>query len=1717
MSARTTAAPRALLAALVALVTLVGALGAGPGKAQADSLPRDPADPATPTTVTADPLPTVQIDGVVWSQVVVGTTVYAAGKFTSARPAGAPAGTSETPRTNLLAYDIRTGVLDASFAPRLNGQAVTVTASPDGSRVYVGGDFTEVDRLPRPRVAAFSTATGQLVEDFRPAVNAKVRTIAATGSTVYLGGDFTAVGSTGRNKLAAVSATTGALLPWAPQPGVGSTAGNKDGNKATSNAVLSLVVTSGGAQVVAAGRFDSLNGTKATGVGALDAQTGATLPFAVNRYITNQGVNSAIWNLSTDGTDVYGTGYNFYGPGNLEGLFAAAADGGAVRWFVDCYGDSYSTYATGDVVYSASHAHDCANIGSFPEQSPKRIHMFANAFSKAAVGTNSGSIGNPLRGQPAPAHQAWAPAFVPGTYTGQGQAGWTVTGNGDYVVYGGEFPSVNGFKQQGLVRFAVPSIAPNKVGPKTDATFTPTATMVHGAVRVGWTAVADADNEHLTYRVHRDSADSAPVCEVTQASLWWRLPIYGCADTGSTAGAHRWLVTVTDPFGNQRSSAWTTATVPAASAGTQRPYLQAVSADGAIDVWSLGEPSGSTGWDYAGQMDLTVNSGVTRAVQGAIQGDRDTATRFNGWTSGFAATRTAVTGPQVFSLETWIRTTTSSGGKILGFGNARTGTSTQHDRNVYMDRLGRLSFGVYPGTQRTVTGPASYNDGKWHHVVATLSRQGMVLYVDGARVAARTDTVSAEQFSGYWRIGGDTTWAGAPFFAGQIDEVAIYPTALSAEQVARHHLLGSTGELPNQAPTAVLESAVTELWVSLDGSGSTDPDGSVAGYVWDFGDGSTGTGATASHAYAEAGTYSVVLTVTDDDGATATATREVTVTAAEAGAPLVADGFERSVASGFGEADRGGAWATVGETSVSSGAGRLQLGVGRSASAYLPGGAVADVATQVAVSMDALPTGGGAYVYLAGRRLEAADYRASVKVTSTGKVVLGLSRLEAGRETKLTAVEVAGVRYTPGAVLLIRLEVTGTGTTALNAKAWLAGTAEPTGWQTAAGDSTPALQKPGGVGVAAFLSGSATAPVQVRVDDLWAGLAGTTPATETPPPPPANVPPAAAFGTAGKGLAAEFDGSASADPDGSITGYSWDFGDGATGSGVTATHTYAAAGTYEVRLTVTDDDGATGTVTQAVAVSSSSAPPAAADDSFGRTVGVGWGSADTGGAWSTTTGTSVSDGAGQLQLGAGRSSSAYLAEVAVTDVATQVAVSMDALPTGGGGYVYLAGRRLEAADYRASVKVTAAGKVVLGLSRLEAARETKLAAVEVAGVTYTPGAVLRVRLDLAGSGTTVLNAKAWLAGTAEPAAWQVTASDSTAALQGPGGVGVAAFLSGSATTPLRVSVDDLWAGPAGTTPTSTTPPPPPANAAPTATFESAVAGLTVSVDGSASVDADGSVTGYAWDFGDGSTGSGATVSHAYAEAGTYSVVLAVTDDRGATGTVTRQVSVTGPVTAPEEGAPLVADGFERSVASGFGLADVGGPWTMAGPGSVSGGAGSLDLAPGSASSGYLTGVAVADVATQVAVSMDALPTGGGAYVYLAGRRVEAADYRASVKVTATGKVVLGLSRLEAGRETKLTAVELTGVRYTPGAVLLVRLEVTGTGTTALNAKAWLAGTAEPTGWQATAGDSTPALQKPGGVGVAAFLSGTATAPVQVRVDDLWAGAPGTAPGAHPAG
>ncbi|MGB5644342.1 MAG: PKD domain-containing protein [Gammaproteobacteria bacterium] len=105
-------------------------------------------------------------------------------------------------------------------------------------------------------------------------------------------------------------------------------------------------------------------------------------------------------------------------------------------------------------------------------------------------------------------------------------------------------------------------------------------------------------------------------------------------------------------------------------------------------------------------------------------------------------------------------------------------------------------------------------------------------------------------------------------------------------------------------------------------------------------------------------------------------------------------------------------------------------------------------------------------------------------------------------------------------------------------------------------------------------AGTYTVSLIVTDDEGFASKSATTTATIRslkPNAPPVSDPKGSY--TASTGQPVSFDGSGASDPDGTIVTYDWDFGDGSSGTGVSPTHTYQAAGTYKVSLTVTDDGG----------------------------------------------------------------------------------------------------------------------------------------------------------------------------------------------------------------------------------------------------------------------------------------------------------------------------------------------------------------------------------------------------------------------------------------------------------------------------------------------------------------------------------------------------------------
>jgi signal peptidase I len=224
------------------------------------------------------------------------------------------------------------------------------------------------------------------------------------------------------------------------------------------------------------------------------------------------------------------------------------------------------------------------------------------------------------------------------------------------------------------------------------------------------------------------------------------------------------------------------------------PYKDAVLTDTPVLYWRLGEASGTTAANTASSGPTgTYYSSPTLAQPSALSSEIVNKS-ISTTTGGFVTATTTTTAPTQFTIEAWIKTTTTAGGRIFGFGNGGTTTlSTTPDRQLYLSPTGKAVAGLRNANlvKTVATSPLSYNDGQWHHLAATYNGTILRLYVDGAQVASTTTTATAT-FTGYWRAAQEnlTGWPTAPSgnsYAGGLDELAVYATALSATRISAHY------------------------------------------------------------------------------------------------------------------------------------------------------------------------------------------------------------------------------------------------------------------------------------------------------------------------------------------------------------------------------------------------------------------------------------------------------------------------------------------------------------------------------------------------------------------------------------------------------------------------------------------------------------------------------------------------------------------------------------------------------------------------------------------------------------------------------------------------------------------------------------------------------------------------------------------------------------------
>ena len=333
-----------------------------------------------------------------------------------------------------------------------------------------------------------------------------------------------------------------------------------------------------------------------------------------------------------------------------------------------------------------------------------------------------------------------------------------------------------------------------------------------------------------------------------------------------------------------------------------------------------------------------------------------------------------------------------------------------------------------------------------------------------------------------------------------------------------------------------------------------------------------------------------------------------------------------------------------------------------------------------------------------------------------------------------------------------------------------------------------------------------------------------------------NRPPVAVLDTSSAILDKEeivtFNASGSYDPDGYIVDYSWDFGDGNTATGVTVSHSYPAIGTYTVTLTVTDNDGATDSITATKTVMNR--PPVANFTESAHTVYTD--------EMITFNATESYDPDGTIV--------SYSWDFGDGNTATGVTVSH--AYTDNGSYVV----NLTVTDNDGATDSITATKTVMNRAPVASFTET----AEVVDTEET------ISFDASDSSDPD--------GTIVDYLWDF--GDGTEG----SGVSVQHAYSQDGTYTVTLTVTDNDGATDTTEATKTV-----LNRSPVASFtESAHTVYTdemITFNATESYDPDGTIVSYLWDFGDGNTATGVTTDHAYSEDGNYTVTLTVTDDDGA--------------------------------------------------------------------------------------------------------------------------------------------------------------------------------------------------------------------------------------------
>ncbi len=466
---------------------------------------------------------------------------------------------------------------------------------------------------------------------------------------------------------------------------------------------------------------------------------------------------------------------------------------------------------------------------------------------------------------------------------------WDLDGNGTYETDNGTNPVLNtSIASPGTYTLGL------RVTDKTGATAGTTQTVTVGNFPPVIKATASPNPASVGQKITVNTAASTDQGQITD---WkWDLDNSGsfATDTGSTPsvtttfatpGPHTIGIEATDDHGVSERKTISVDVLETAPVN----YAEAVTGTaGLIDYYKLNESSAPTLRDSFGSSDGTATGG-TFGAPGPIE--NSTAVKFNG-TSDSGAIPLNLSGTSKLTVEFWMKWNQYANNDALAM--ELTPNFNSNAGGLLVDpNAGEFggTFGVAIGTSedRNSVFFQRPSAGAWHHYAFVIDTTApfnseITAYVDGQQMALQQESTGANQGpfanSSLYLM----SRAGSSLFgAGQLDELALYNTTLSATQVFAHfHSKDVNLQLvPSFSPST--EQPVTGQSVTFNGSASTDSQSTITDYKWDL-DGSgqyatdTGSTPTVSHVFTQAGTYVVGLQTTDAEGISARTTRTVTVT-----------------------------------------------------------------------------------------------------------------------------------------------------------------------------------------------------------------------------------------------------------------------------------------------------------------------------------------------------------------------------------------------------------------------------------------------------------------------------------------------------------------------------------------------------------------------------------------------------------------------------------------------------------------------------------------------------------------------------------------------------------------------------------------------------------------------------------------------------------------------